>query len=170
MFVLDQLSRDSRYIHSLPCKHVPIVLQELNERALLFVIEAGTDYCGSAFIRESKIDPLNFFSQPHRGRSRGIIRRDREVFVHQLAIDMCGNDYRGPDGESRMNGTPKALCGALEISTHGDDHLRSWHFEYHILVVWNSHEFFQPWSSNNVIVPTIEACHLKSHELSSAVL
>jgi hypothetical protein len=149
---------------------IPIVLQELDERAFLFVVEAGTDDCSLAFIRESKIDPFSFFSRPHRGCSRSFIRRDREVFVHQLAIDLCGKGYRGPDSESCLNGTPKAFCGALKVSTHGDDPLRSWHFEYHIRVVRNSHEFCQSWSSNDGVVPAIEARHLKPQELSSVVL
>jgi hypothetical protein len=169
-FVLDQLSRDSRHVHRLPCEHVPIVLQELDKRAFLFVVEVGTDDCGLAFIRESKIDPFSFFNRPHRGHGRGFIRRDCEVFFHQLAIDLCGKGYRAPDDESCVNGTSKALCGALEVSAYGDDPLRSWHFDYHIRVVWDSHEFRQPWFSNDGIVPAIEARHLKPQELSLVVL
>jgi hypothetical protein len=130
--VLGQLSRDSRHVHRFPCEHVSIVLQELDERAFLFVVEAGTDDCGLAFIRESKIDPFSFFNRTNRGHGRGFIQRDFELFFHQLAIDLCGKGYRGPGDESRLNGTPKAFCDALEVSAHGDDPLRSWHFEYHI--------------------------------------
>jgi hypothetical protein len=36
--------------------------------------------------------------------------------------------------------------------------------------VWNSHEFCLPWSSNDGVVPAIEARHLKPQELSSVVL
>jgi hypothetical protein len=50
----------------------------------------------------------------------------------------------GPGCESRLNGTPKAFCGALEVSTHGDDPLKSWHFEYHIRVVWIAMNFSNP--------------------------
>jgi hypothetical protein len=50
----------------------------------------------------------------------------------RLAIDLCGKGYRGPDIESRLNGTPEARGDALEVSAHGDDPLRTWHFEYHI--------------------------------------
>jgi hypothetical protein len=56
--VLGQLSRDSRHVRRLPCKHVLIVLQKLDECAFLFVVEDGTDDRSLAFIRESKIDPL----------------------------------------------------------------------------------------------------------------
>jgi hypothetical protein len=51
--MLGQLSRDSQHVRRLPCEHIPIVLQELDERAFLFVIEAGADDCSLAFIRES---------------------------------------------------------------------------------------------------------------------
>jgi hypothetical protein len=37
----------------LPYEHIPIVLQELDERAFLFVVEAGANDCSIAFIRES---------------------------------------------------------------------------------------------------------------------
>jgi hypothetical protein len=167
--VLDQLSQDSRHVRRFPCEHVLIVLQELDERALLFFVEAGTDDSGLAFIKESEVDSFSFFGRPHRGRGQGFIRRDREVFFHRLAIDLRGKDYRGLGTESHLNGTPEAFC-ALELSTHGDDPLRSWHFEYHIWVVRDDHEFRQPRSSNNGVVPTIETRHLKPQELSLAVL
>jgi hypothetical protein len=139
--VLGQLSRDSQDVRRLPCEHITVVLQELDEHAFLFVVEARTDDCSLAFIRESKFDPFSFFSRPHRGYGQTFIRRDCEVFIHQLDIDLCGMGYRGPDSESHLNGTLKAFRGALEVSVHGDDPLRSWHFEYHILVVRNGHEF-----------------------------
>jgi hypothetical protein len=37
-FVLDQFSWDPRHIRRLPCEYVSIILQELDERAFLFVI------------------------------------------------------------------------------------------------------------------------------------
>jgi hypothetical protein len=80
-FVLGRLSQDSRHVCRLPCEHIPIILQELDERAFLFVVEAGTDDCNLVFIIESQIDPFSFFSWLHRDRSRSFIRRDREVFV-----------------------------------------------------------------------------------------
>jgi hypothetical protein len=52
-FVLGQFSQDSRHVRRLPCEYIPIVLQELNERAFLFVVKAGADDCSLAFIRES---------------------------------------------------------------------------------------------------------------------
>jgi hypothetical protein len=50
MFVLGQFSQDSRHVRRLPCKYIPIFLQELDERAFLFDVEAGTDDCSLAFI------------------------------------------------------------------------------------------------------------------------
>jgi hypothetical protein len=108
-----------------PCKHIPIVLQELDERAFLFAVEAGTGDCSLAFIRESEVDSFGFFGRTNRGRNRGFIRRDCKIFFHWLAINLCGKGYRGLGSESRLNGTPKAFRGALEVSTHGDDPLRS---------------------------------------------
>jgi hypothetical protein len=52
-FVLGQFSRDSRHVRRLPCEYIPIVLQELDERGFLFVVEAGTNDCSLAFIKES---------------------------------------------------------------------------------------------------------------------
>jgi hypothetical protein len=44
-----------------------------DERAFLFVIEAGADDGSLAFIRESQVDPFSFFSQPHRGRGLSFV-------------------------------------------------------------------------------------------------
>jgi hypothetical protein len=168
--VLGQFSRESRHVHRLPCEHIPIVLQELDERAFLFIVEAGANDCSLAFIRESQLDPLSLFSRPHRGHGWSFIRGDREILIHRLIIGLCGKGYQGPDSESRLNGTLKAFCGALEVGTYGDNPLKSWHLEYHVRVVWNSHEFCQSWSSNDGVVPAVETCHLKPQELSSVVL
>jgi hypothetical protein len=51
-FVLGQFSRDSRHIRRLPHEYVPVILLEPDERAFLFVVEAGTDDVGLAFISE----------------------------------------------------------------------------------------------------------------------
>jgi hypothetical protein len=77
---------------------------------------------------------------------------------------------QGPDSESYLNGTPKAFRGTLEVDEYGDNPLRPWHLEYHVRVVWNGHEFFQSWSSNDGVVPAIETCHLKPQEHNSIIL
>jgi hypothetical protein len=48
--VLGQFSHDSRHIHRLPCEYVSVILQEPDERAFLFVVEAAADDGGLAFI------------------------------------------------------------------------------------------------------------------------
>jgi hypothetical protein len=58
----------------------------------------------------------------------------------------------------------------LEVSAHGDDPLRASHFEYHLWVVRDGHEFCQSWSPNNGVVPAVETRHLEPQELSSVVL
>jgi hypothetical protein len=54
-FVLGHLSRNSRYVRGLPCEHVSVVLQELDERAFLFVIEAGTNDRGLRSLENSRL-------------------------------------------------------------------------------------------------------------------
>jgi hypothetical protein len=56
--VLGQFSWDSRHICRLPCEYVSVILQELDEHAFLFVIQAGADDGGFAFISEPKVDSL----------------------------------------------------------------------------------------------------------------
>jgi hypothetical protein len=58
--VFGQLSRDFQHVRRLPCENIPIVLQELDERAFLFVVETGTDDHGLAFMRESEVDSFSF--------------------------------------------------------------------------------------------------------------
>jgi hypothetical protein len=79
--VLGQFSRDSRHICRLPCEYVSVILQKLDERAFLFVIQARTDDSCFAFVGEPKIDSLGFFSWPSRGHSLSFIRGYREVFL-----------------------------------------------------------------------------------------
>jgi hypothetical protein len=130
--VLGQLSRDSRHICRLPCEHISIVLQELDNRTFLFVVEAETDDCGLAFIRESEVDSFSSFSRSHRGCGRCFIRMDCKTFFCWFVSSLCVKGYRGPDSESRLYGTLEAFDGTLEIDTHSDDPLRTRHLEYHI--------------------------------------
>jgi hypothetical protein len=79
--VLGQFSRDSRLIRRLPCEYVSVILQKLDERAFLFVIQAGTDDDSLALIGEPKVDSLGFFSRSHRGHDLSFIRGYHEVFL-----------------------------------------------------------------------------------------
>jgi hypothetical protein len=79
--VLGQFSRDSLHIRRLPCEYVSVILQKLDERAFLFVIQTGTDDSSFALVGEPKVDSLGFFSRSHRGHNLRFIRGYREVFV-----------------------------------------------------------------------------------------
>jgi hypothetical protein len=79
--VLGQFSRDSRHIRRLPCEYVSVILQELDERTFLFVIQAGIDDGSLALIGEPEVDSLGFFGWPHRGHGLSFIRGYREVFL-----------------------------------------------------------------------------------------
>jgi hypothetical protein len=80
-FVLDQLSRDSRHICRLPCEYVSVILQKLDERAFLFVIQAGADDGSLAFVSEPEVDSFCFFIRPHRGHGLSFICRYRKVLL-----------------------------------------------------------------------------------------
>jgi hypothetical protein len=133
--VLGQFSRDSWNIRRLPCEYVPVILWEPNERAFLFVIKAGADDDSLAFIRESQINPLSFFSRSYRGHDMSFVSGYCEIFLLQPGVRLRGKSCQGPNSERCLNGSPEALCGALEVSTHSDDYLRSRHFQYHIRVM-----------------------------------
>jgi hypothetical protein len=79
--VLSQLSRDTRHIHRLSCEYVSVILQKLDERAFLFVIQARADDGGLAFISEPEVGSFRFFSRPHRGHGLSFICRYREVLL-----------------------------------------------------------------------------------------
>jgi hypothetical protein len=72
--VIGQFSRDSRYIRRFPREYVSVVLQKLDERAFLFVIQAGTDDSSLALVGEPKIDSLGFLSRSYRGHGLSFIR------------------------------------------------------------------------------------------------
>jgi hypothetical protein len=80
-FVLGQFSQDSRHIRMLPCEYVLVILQKLDERAFLFVIQAGADDCSLVFVSKPKIDSLCFLSRPYRGHSLSFVHGYRKVFL-----------------------------------------------------------------------------------------
>jgi hypothetical protein len=71
--VLSQFSQDSRPIRRSPCEYIPVILQEPNECAFLFVIKVGADDGSLAFIREFHINPLGFFSRSYRGHGLSFV-------------------------------------------------------------------------------------------------
>jgi hypothetical protein len=113
---------------------------EPDEHAFLFVIKARTDDGSLALIRESQVNHLSLFSRPYRGHGLSFVSGYREIFLLWPGIRLRGKSCEGPSSESCLNGFSEALCSALEISTHSDDSLMSWHFQYHIQVMWNGHE------------------------------
>jgi hypothetical protein len=144
-------------------------LQELDERAFLFVIQAGADDGGFAFISERKVDSFGFFSQPHRGRSLSLVRGYREVFL-RLRVRLRRRSRRRFGGEGRLNGHSETLCGALEVSAHSYDPLRSWHLQYHVCIMRNGHEFCQSRPPDDGVVPAVKLRHFEPQELGPVVL
>jgi hypothetical protein len=101
------------------------MLQESDERAFLFIIEVGTDDGGLALISKSQVDPLSLFSRSYRGHDLSFTGGYHETLFLQLGVRLCEGSCRGPSSEGCLDGSPKALCGALEVSAHNDDSLRS---------------------------------------------
>jgi hypothetical protein len=167
-FVLGQFSRDSRHIRRLPHEYVPVILLEPDERAFLFVVEAGTDDVGLAFISEPQVDHFRLFNRLHRGYGLSFIRSYREVSL-RLCVRLRGGSYRWSSYEGRLNGSLKAFCSALEVSAHGNDSLWSWNLQYHVRIVHDSHEFCQPWPADDGVVSAIKTHHFKPQELGSVV-
>jgi hypothetical protein len=130
-FVIDQFSWVSWHICRLTCEYVSVILQEPDEHAFLFVVEARADDGGLAFISEPQVDPLCLLSRPHRGHSLSFIRGYREVSL-RLCVRLGGGSHRRSSSEGRLDSSSKAFHSALEVSVHGDDSLRSWHLQYHI--------------------------------------
>jgi hypothetical protein len=79
--VLGQFSRDSRHIRRLLCEYVSVILQKLDECAFLFVIQAGADDGGFAFISEPEVDSFHFLSRPHRGHGLSFVCKYCEVLL-----------------------------------------------------------------------------------------
>jgi hypothetical protein len=123
-FVLSQFSWDSWHIRRLPCEYVSVILQEPDERTFLFVVEAGADDGGFAFINETQVDPLCLLSRPHRGHDLSFIHGYCEVFL-RLCVPLHGGSRRWFSSEGRLDSSLKAFHNALEVNTHGDDPLGS---------------------------------------------
>jgi hypothetical protein len=121
-YVLGQFSRESRHIRRLPCEYVSVILQEPNESAFLFVVEAGADDGSLAFISKPQVDPLHLLSQPHRGHGLSFVRRYCKVSL-RLCVCLHGGSRRRFSSEGRLDSSSKAFRGTLEVSAHGDDPL-----------------------------------------------
>jgi hypothetical protein len=158
--VLGQFSRYSRYIRRLPCEYISVILQEPDERAFLFVVEAEADDGSLAFISKPQVDPLCLLSRPHRGHDLSFVHRYCEVSL-RLCVCLRGGSHRRFSSESRLDSSSKAFRGALEVSAHGDDPLWSSHLQYHVRIVWNGYEFCQSWPDNDGVVSAVETCHLE---------
>ena len=80
----------------LPCEYIPVILQESDERAFLFVIKAGTDDGSLALICKSQIDPLSLFSRPYRGYGLSFIGGYCEILLLQPGVRLYGRAVEGP--------------------------------------------------------------------------
>jgi hypothetical protein len=159
-FVLGQFSRDSRHIRRLPCEYVSVVLQKPDERAFLFIVQAGADDGSLVFISKPQVDPFSFFSRPHRGHGLSFVRRCCKVFL-RLRVRLRRRSRRRFGGEGRLDSHSETFCGALEVSTHSYDSLWSWHLQYHVRVMRDGHEFRQSRPPDFGVVPSVEVCHLE---------
>jgi hypothetical protein len=121
-FMLGQFSRESRHIRRLPCEYVSVILQKLDERAFLFVVEAGADDGSLAFISKPQVDSLCFLCRPHIGHDLSFVCRYCKVSL-KLCVCLRGGSRRRFSSECRLYSSSKAFYDALEVSAHGDDPL-----------------------------------------------
>jgi hypothetical protein len=80
----------------LPCEYVPVIMQESDKRAFLFVIKAGTDDGGLALISKSQIDPLSLFNRPYRGHVLSFISGYCETLFLRPGVRLCEGAIEGP--------------------------------------------------------------------------
>jgi hypothetical protein len=137
-------------------------------RACFPICRRGWSDGSLAFISKPQVDPLCLLSRPHRGHGLSFIHGYREVSL-RLCVHLHGGSRRWFSGEGRLNCSPKALRGALEVSLHGDDSLWSWHFQYHVRIVRDGHEFCQSWPADDGVISTAETRHLEPQELGLVV-
>jgi hypothetical protein len=166
--VLGQYSWDSWHIRRLPYKYVSVILQELDERAFLFVVKAGANDGSLVFISEPKVDPFRLLSRPLRGHDLSFIRRYCEVSL-RLCVCLRGGGRWWFSSEGRLDSSSKTFRSALEVNAHGDDPLWPRHLQFHVRIVRNGHEFCQSWPADDGVVSAVETCHLKPQELGSVV-
>jgi hypothetical protein len=91
--VLGQFSRDSRHVRRLPCEYVPIVLQKLDERAFLFVVEAGADDCGLALVGEPEHYRKLVKEHGWQIVELNVISRRTYIKFVGLPINIADNDF-----------------------------------------------------------------------------
>jgi hypothetical protein len=74
----------------------------------------------------------------------------------------AGSAIEGPTARVIWIAPLKAFRSSLEVSSDGDDTLRSWHLEYHVQLVRHGHEFGQPRPPDDGVVPTVEPSYFEA--------
>jgi hypothetical protein len=75
------------------------------------------------------------------GRIEVVDSTSFEGIVKPSSAGLCWKSNRGSDRESCLYSTLEVLDDTLEISTNGDDPLRTRHIDYHVWVMRDGHEF-----------------------------
>jgi hypothetical protein len=126
--VLNQFPRDSWHVSRLPCKDVPIFLEEIDDREFLFGIQgvAYVSNLGRFLHRQRYLLAECILRLDGRfgglGVGHDLVRGGLGQGLLEL-LELCGCCQ----SVSHLTALLVAVTGLLDVSPDGDDSSRSWH-------------------------------------------
>ena len=173
-FVLGVLPWDTRHVLGGPCEDIPILTEEVDELAFLFVVEAGAydNVLAAARVFWVELHFLGLLGGLEGGlvgRLRGRDRRSRGLACQgddpvELA-PLLGNDQR----LGQLCAVSGALQGLAVIAGDGDEALGTRHLHLQIRVMGNRHELGERGPAQQCVVCAGQVHHLEPDRFASEV-
>jgi hypothetical protein len=167
--MLGKFPRYTCHVRWLPCKDIPILTEELDERAFLFGGQICPNGGGLGVIASDKFHLFCINCRLKGGRGgRNLLLGCRHLrgvrvgmdFFELLAEEHCFRE----SGFSFL-----ALLCLSEAAINGDYAIRSWHLQLIVDVTWPRMEAVESGAPEDHVVCTFERDHLKGYRLFSVI-
>jgi hypothetical protein len=147
-FMLNQLSRDSWHVNSLPCKDVPIFLEEFDDREFLFRIQSVSYVSNHGRLLRRQWYLLAKCVLRLDGHFGGLgVRHDQVLGGLGQGLFQLLEFYGCCQSIGHHIVFLLTVIGLLDVSPDGDDSTWAWHLQYQVGVMRNCHELGECWSS-----------------------
>ena len=167
--MLSQFPRNTRHVLWSPCEDVPILTEDLDERAFLFAVESHAD--GDDAVRMVLVQPdLLGVLVRLKGRLGCGPLSFLQVLLGEVnfALDFF-ELVRDDERLSQLGTGSRALDGTLVIARDCDDSFWARHLHLQVRVMRHRHEFGQSRSSEEGVVGAAQVDNLEPDRLAEEV-
>src|SRR5918994_100522 len=157
--MLSQSPGNTWHVSGLPCKNVPVLTEELDERFFLFWVECCGDAGRSCFgVGRVNVNRLRLTGRLECRLCGGLLGSQQVTRICVLLVffelDRCHL------GIGNLGALLKALLCLFPITGDSDHTFGTGHLQFEVHVTWSSHEPCIGWSPQNGMI-----CTLKIHDL-----